>query len=486
MRCLLVLITIICTAAICVPCRAVTVDPPIRIEIRKLDRSQASGRIISYDEDGFQLMDAQKQTTTVKWEELPPDTIMNLNDRLVRKGSGDGWFKLGQKLLTMPGGRAPAERAFQKALRLDPNLKGQIEEARKQAKLHPPAPVSTTPGPDAVQSDPNLPQGDTAAQPPGAVNEPRDPARPVVGPQEVGQVDPSAWGKQSPEQQAQSIAQLKQFAQRSAQTLRVNLAPYETQYFLFYSDLQPVEAQKWAGVLDRMYVQLSQLFGIPKNTNIWKGKALVLVFSREQDYLNFEMQMHDKTMASGTAGMCHCFGNGIVHIAFYRQPNELDFAHVLVHESVHGFLHRYRSPVPIPSWINEGLAETIASQMVLQRGAQQSGDADARADLQKRKNMDDFFTSDHIVAWQYPVARTLTEFMIRQNKRGYVEFINGIKDGMTWEDALQDKYGVTLDQLVNAYGISMTVANLKPSRQGAQSQQGTEPRQGTQSQQGGQ
>jgi hypothetical protein len=132
------------------------------------------------------------------------------------------------------------------------------------------------------------------------------------------------------------------------------------------------------------------------------------------------------------------------------------------------------------------LAETIASQMVLQRGAQQSGDADARADLQKRKNMDDFFTSDHIVAWQYPVARTLTEFMIRQNKRGYVEFINGIKDGMTWEDALRDKYGVTLDQLVNAYGISMTVANLKPSRQGAQSQQGTEPRQGTQSQQGGQ
>jgi hypothetical protein len=76
--------------------------------------------------------------------------------------------------------------------------------------------------------------------------------------------------------------------------------------------------------------------------------------------------------------------------------------------------------------------------------------------------------------------------MIRQNKRGYVEFINGIKDGMTWEDALRDKYGVTLDQLVNAYGISMTVANLKPSRQGAQSQEGTEPRQGTQSQQGGQ
>jgi len=118
----------------------------------------------------------------------------------------------------------------------------------------------------------------------------------------------------------------------------------------------------------------------------------------------------------------------------------------------------------VPSWANEGLAETIASDMVPQRGIRMSGDADARAELQKRKNLDDFFTTEHIVAWQYPVARTLTEFMIRQNKAGYVDFINGIKDGMPWADALKDKYGVTVDQLVNAYGISMTVAGLKPTR----------------------
>jgi hypothetical protein len=124
-------------------------------------------------------------------------------------------------------------------------------------------------------------------------------------------------------------------------------------------------------------------------------------------------------------------------------------------------LHRYRSPVDIPSWANEGLAEAIASELVPRPGLTMSSAADAKADLQSRKTLDKFFEADHIVAWQYPVARTLTEFMIRQSKKGYVEFINGVKDGLRWDEAMKQKYGVTVDQLVRAYGISMGVADLK-------------------------
>ncbi len=216
-----------------------------------------------------------------------------------------------------------------------------------------------------------------------------------------------------------------------------------------------------------MYGKLSILFGVTPGDNLWHGKALVFVFSREEDYLKFEIKMHD-TVASGTAGMCHTFGSGDVHIAFYRQANDLDFAHVLVHESVHGFVHRYRSPVNIPSWANEGLAEAISTDMIPQPGMAQSGSADARNDLQTRKTLDKFFTTDHIVAWQYPVARTLTEFMIHQSKKGYVDFINGIKDGMAWDESLKTKYGVTPDQLVIAYGNSMGVAGLKTGIEGDQ------------------
>ena len=439
--------------------RAATVDPPQRIKVQKLDKSEVAGLITSYSEDGFELMDAKKQTVKVPWDELPPDVIMNLHDRLVRKGSGQDWFELGKKLLTMPGGRAPAERAFQKALKADPNLKDSIAEARKNAHKTPPAPPRE-PRPRLTPTEAT--GGGAPSTQPGAMSNLSDPSKPVVGPKHVGRIDPSKWGKQSPEEMAAAIEELKKFAELTRQTINPRLALYETQYFLFYSDLGAGEARNWAALLDRMYDRLAFLFGIARGENIWRGKALVFVFQNEQDYHAFQMKMHDKTMSAGTAGMCHQYGNGDVHIAFFRQANELDFAHVLVHESVHGFLHRYRSPQEIPSWINEGLAEVIASELVPRKGLTQAGTAQARQDLQTRRDLEKLFDAEHIVAWQYSVSRTLTEFMISQNRKGYVEFINGIKDGQTWEDALVQKYGVSLEQLVRAYGNFMGVPGLAP------------------------
>ena len=434
-------------------CVGATVDPPIRVSATKLDGSQINGLITSYTDAGFELMDPKKQQQTITWDQLPPQKVFALNTQLNRKPTGEDWMKLGKKLSTMPGGRAVAEQSFQRAIKADPNLKDQVAEARKQASLTPPAPVRGTTGP----ADNSLTPATPASQP---WLDPRDPNKKLIGPQNVGAVDPSAWGKQSPEQQKASTQNLKQFANDTQKKLGVNLQAFETQYFLFCTDMQSSEAQKWAGLLDKMYARLAELFAVPKGENLWHGKALVFVFSRDEDYLKFEMKMH-ATMAAGTAGMCHTYGSGDVHIAFYRQPNDLDFAHVLVHESTHGFLHRYRSPVDIASWANEGLAEAIASELVPRPGLTMSSSADAKADLQSKKSLEKFFEADHIVAWQYPVSRTLCEFMIRQSKKGYVEFINGIKDGMRWDDALREKYGVTAEQLVRAYGISMGVPDLK-------------------------
>src|SRR5690606_11851392 len=114
---------------------------------------------------------------------------------------------------------------------------------------------------------------------------------------------------------------------------------------------------------DNMYNRLTDLFAIKRGDNIWLGKCLILIFRNSDDYHRFQAVMH-QTNSGTSAGMCHGFGSGEVHIAFFRQPAEMQFAHVLVHESVHGFLHRYRSPVHVPTWINEGLAEYIAFRLL--------------------------------------------------------------------------------------------------------------------------
>jgi hypothetical protein len=225
----------------------------------------------------------------------------------------------------------------------------------------------------------------------------------------------------------------------------------ETEYFLFYSDLKPEEAQKWRGLLDKMYARLAELFGVEKGRNLWRGKALVFVFSKPDDYRKFQIESH-KTDPGGTAGMCHSYSNGYVHIAFFRQPAELAFAHILVHESVHGFLHRYRSHRGIPTWANEGLAEVISAELVPRPGEARGRRSSAADSMRQRKGLGDtFFTGSQIEAWQYPVAENLCAFMIQQNKKGYVAFINGIKDGLSVEEALEQKYGAGQDRIVPAY-----------------------------------
>jgi hypothetical protein len=153
--------------------------------------------------------------------------------------------------------------------------------------------------------------------------------------------------------------------------------------------------------------------------------------------------------------MCHCFGDGQVHIAFYRQPDPLSFAHILVHESVHGFIHRFRTPANVPSWANEGLAEVIASELVPRTGRSKDRELTSKMSLQSRPDLGGMFELKHIDPWQYPVAETLCGFMIQQDKRKYVDFIIGIKDGLTWEQSLEQRYTVPPDRLVAAYRASL-------------------------------
>ena len=271
----------------------------------------------------------------------------------------------------------------------------------------------------------------------------------------------NAWPVLTEEQQSQALAALKQFAEQTQTTLDRPLKMYETKFFLFYSDLPPQQAQNWAGLLDRMYAKLAEMFAVPKGQNIWAGKAVVFVFVKKLDYQRYEREVM-KTDPGTSAGMCHSNSNGIVRIAFYRQPDELQFAHVLVHESVHGFIHRYRTPVLVPSWANEGLAETIATDLVPQRGRRDGVKVQAREELQAHgSRMGDFFTADHIVAWQYPVAEMLCTFMIQAGKKNYVDFINGIKDGVDWEQCLSTKFKAPVDRLVLAYGQYLGVKNLQ-------------------------
>ena len=310
------------------------------------------------------------------------------------------------------------------------------------------APAPGTPTPPVV---PGMPIAPATPDAPDVVEVPGSPAQGLFSePRKPG------WPKLTALEQQTAVKQLKAFAEGTTRFKTGSLKLHETQFFLFYSDLTPDEAEKWSGLLDKMYARLAELFAVPNGQDLWYGKALIFVFSKSADYLAYEREA-ERVNALGTAGICNAFSNGAVHIAFYRQKTDLDFAHVLVHESVHGFVHRYRSPARVPSWANEGLAETIASELVPQPTRAVRVQGEARQFLTQRGMGEDFFIAKHIAGWQYPIAESLCTYMIAQNKAAYVKFINAVKDGMEAEQAIDKAYGAPEPRLVSFFFEAMKV-----------------------------
>jgi hypothetical protein len=434
----------LCAGLAVAAAETVTLPKSVPASGKKLDKSKFTGRVISYDDAGFELRVKGDQTETVAWADLDAKTHFVVRKSLLDPKDALAHLELGTALLGLKDGKEWAEKSFAVALKLDPGLKDRVAEVKKEAAESRPA--------EMLKPDDEGKSGSTIKPPKEGENE----GMSTAGPETIGGVEKQFWGEQTDAEQAAAVEELKAFAQKAQDKLNKSLDLKETKFFLFYSDLDPQEVKNWTGVLDRMYGMLADLFAVDKKLNIWRGKALVFVFKSQQDYIKFQMQCHD-TDPGRSIGMCHTYGNGIVHIAFFRQPDELQFAHVLVHESSHGFIHRYRSPERIPSWVNEGLSEWLANRLLIEQRPNRQKDVRYNAQywLRQYRGLGGFFEAQHIDAWQYPVAEMITTYMIEMNKKGYIAFINAIKDGVAWEDALKAKMKYTREALVQEFSQAM-------------------------------
>ena len=425
--------------------RAEVVERPLPMFVERADETQLRGRLVEYNDTGFDLEDAEGNRHRVGWEELPPARILRVHRELLAEDDADAWFSLGVRLRGSEGGQGPSDAALARAVAVNPALKERVERVKSGGTIAEEVPA-TQPG-EGVDPHADHPEGELAA-----------------GPHREGIAENSLWGPLSDEVMASSVEELKAFAAQTQQKMAKPLTLVETKYFLFYSDLSAREAATWSGVLDEMYDRMINVFGLEKGRNIFRGKCLVFVFQSSDDYRRFQIEMHG-TNPGLSAGMCHSYGNGYNHVAFYRQENDSLFAHVLVHETAHAFIHRYRSPVHVPTWANEGLAEYVAAVMIPSSHLNTRGLNERLAWAMRAAGNSmggGFFDAQGLNAVQYPIAFTLTAFMINQSGERYANFINAIKDGKTWRDALENDYGVTLDRLVQAYGQTMGVEGLVP------------------------
>jgi hypothetical protein len=268
------------------------------------------------------------------------------------------------------------------------------------------------------------------------------------------------WPVLSAAEHAAEVESLGRFVE-DVRAVFPGLATTETHEFLVASDIPAAQLAPYVASLDAMHDFLCDLYGIPRGEPLWKGKCLVVAFLREDDYVAFEGRFM-QTDTRGTHGMCHQRSDGRVVMACHRGNDATAFAHMIVHETSHGFNHRWMSPEKLPNWLNEGIAEWVGARVV--KNCDQVPLKEAHALVAMRSEGDlgpGFFTAANIQPVQYGMASGLVKLLVSRDAKKFATLVRSIKEGTPAEEALQRSFGGSLDDLVRAYGAAVGVPGLR-------------------------
>jgi hypothetical protein len=273
------------------------------------------------------------------------------------------------------------------------------------------------------------------------------------------------WEEITDEVYEKELTSRKEYLQKVAAAFSsVRLRLYETQYYLFLSDFPPQVANEYTSCLDKMHEQLCHAYGIKNKDGVWLGKLPVIAFTNGLAFVQFEQAFFNLTVdPSKIQGLSHNSPTGDVVVSCHagRDPNY--FAAVLVHEATHGFNHRFKSAIQYPNWLDEGMADWTAMNVVHNnRLVVQKIKVGVAKAKQQRNLGGNFFTAQNIEAWQYGIASSMIDFMLKSDPKAFRNLLVGIKSGEKWQDALRKYYHVTPEQLTAAYGLSMGIPYLQP------------------------
>src|SRR4051812_9893353 len=200
---LAILLLVLAATSVLAGAEKVTLQKSVPATGKKLDKTKFSGRVIPYDEDGFDLRVKADQVDTIAWSDLDAHTHFAIRRSLIDPKDAQAEVALGRDLLGVEGGKEWAEKAFALALKIDPATKESIEQIRKDAAERPASTKKEKE--DGGKSEANVPAGKGDKPEMGA-------AERVVGPETIGEIQKQFWGKQTDAQQAAAVATLKQFA----------------------------------------------------------------------------------------------------------------------------------------------------------------------------------------------------------------------------------------------------------------------------------
>ena len=253
-----------------------------------------------------------------------------------------------------------------------------------------------------------------------------------------------------------SIEQAKQWGTAAKSVAKLTHL-IETEHFMIYSAWSKKDDKRLRQIYEKLYSKLCSVFAVNPKENIWIGKLPVFAFWKRQDFVRFAVETAGAppTMAAragGFAGTRYKGGKPFHYVVLgevkpdgvSKQRATTWFYELLIHETTHAFNYRYINDKRIPSWMNEGMAETMSALMIPKCSA-------ARKLRYVTKTMsgtgnayfESFFAAGNIPMsdGSYGLAHSLIRYLRSRGPQKLRKLYEEVKGGKTDDEALKSVYG---------------------------------------------
>ncbi len=397
-------------------------EKPLRIRVKLVKGTIVAGLLVSWDDDAF-----SGDFGRIEWTELTPSEFKRLFDKLMNDRDASHHLRFAE-LLVAVGLDAPAESAWKKAASIDPSVKSRVAGSREAAKAMRKARLEK----ERMERE-------------GAV---QDFAEDGAAPR---------WPVLTDAERDAALATMREDAKRYSAMAGVSVEPIETEYFILVSELKPDETKAIQKDLDRMYAQVLGYLGVDAKVNLFWGKAVIFLFATEDRFKAVEAGAFGNPMVgrpgSGQVmGLCHMMKEK-VFVNSWRCSDGSLFLSVLIHETVHGIMHRYSTPARLPAWADEGFSDWVAARF--QPGpVERARRAQAMQFIRSGGNIVTVLDMNYRDgSWPgpnalgYAVGYAIVDVMMRHAPLTFEAWLRKVKGGTPWEQALQDACGLTKQQL---------------------------------------
>lgn len=381
-----------------------------------------------------------------RWDELVAADLKRIYQQVMDRRDAAQWLRLGELLLGVAGGERFADEAFAQAKRLGA-------------------------APDAVAAARTRGIGAAAER---EERERMDQERRLQDRVLADDATARPWPVLTDAERTKALETMRAEAKSALDAVGISFDPVETDRFIVCGDVPKAQLQRWARDLDTMYARVAEVLDVPKDVNLFWGKAVILAFRTQDTFQVVEAAAFRHKAAASLRGICHQRGPQ-VYISVYLGNDELDFASTLVHEATHGVVHRWVTAARLPEWANEGFAEWVARACVPRSPVdanrrpqglaffRQGGDATKVMALDGAKGT---WPGDNAIG--YSVGFLLVDLMIAERPRQFAQWVRAVKGGKEWREALAAEFGMTPEALAQAASRWYRTNDGPPRRNGRQ------------------